>query len=128
MPFTYLIDKERALVVSSGSGVVTYAELKSHQDRLLADANFNREFNQLLDLTGVTEFAVSADEITIIARRALFSPTSKRAWVASTPAIYGMGRLAIAHHEHTASPSHASAFYDLPSALEWLGFPQSGSS
>jgi hypothetical protein len=125
LPLNYRIDKERRLVVSTGSGILTYAEMKTHQDRLLADPNFNQEFNQLIDLTQVTGVDAATEEITALARRAVFSPNSKRAWVASSPGIFGIGRLAIAHHEDTASPSHASAFYDLPSALEWLGLSES---
>jgi hypothetical protein len=121
MPRRYSIDKERRLVISTGSDQLTFAEIKSHQDQLLNDPDFNAEFDQLIDLTAVTSLDISIDEAKIIARRRLFSSTSRRAFVATSPTVFGMGRLMEAYHEMSNAASRVRVFYDLPSALKWLG-------
>lgn len=120
MPCHYVIHKQQRLVVSTGSGRVTFAEMKAHQCQLLNDPDFNPEFNQLADGTAVTALELSVDEAKELARRTLFSATSRRAFVASSPAIYGMMRLVGSYHEMSKAPSNICAFYDLPSALNWL--------
>jgi len=107
--------------MSTGLGRLTFAEVKEHQNQLLNDPEFNPEFNQLLDLSAVTDMDISIDEAKTAASRRMFSPGSRRAVLATRPAIYGMGRLLGAHHELSESASQVGTFYDLPSALEWLG-------
>ena len=121
MPCRYVIDKERRLVISTGWDRVTFSEIKVHQDQLLSDPDFSPEFDQLADGTAVTALDLSIDEAKEVARRKLFSPTSKRAFVGSSPAIYGMLRLAGTYHEMSKESSKVSVFHDLPSALQWLG-------
>ena len=121
MPYRYVIDKERRLVVSTGWDCVTFAEAKSHQDQLLSDPDFNPEFNQIVDATAVTDLDLSVDEIRTIVNRRIFSPTSKRAFVANRPFVYGMGRMLTTYLEMSKAVSEALMFHDLPSALKWLG-------
>jgi hypothetical protein len=121
MPCHYVIDRERRLVITTASDRVTFAEVKTHQDQLRSDPDFNPEFNQLIDATAITVLDVSVDEAKELARRTMFSATSRRAWVATSPVIYGMMRLAGTYHEMSKEPSNVSVFYDLPSALKWLG-------
>src|SRR5262249_38091832 len=113
--------KRRRLVVSTGSGIVTAEESRSHQQRLLADPAFDRSFNQLIDFTAVSELRASPPGLVPFCRRSVFSPDSKPAWVATAPAIFGMGRLAATHHELSDTPSQVQVFYDMPTALDWLG-------
>jgi hypothetical protein len=121
MSVTYKIFTSARLVVTTGLGVVTLAESRAHQDKLLADPDFDPEFDQLIDFTAVSRFAPTADEAALIAERKLFSPRSRRAFVATDPAIYGMGRMIEVRHGMSATPSRVLSFYDLPSALKWLG-------
>ena len=101
MPVRYVIDKEQQLVITTGSDRLTFAEIKAHQDQLLNDPDFN--------------------EAKTIARRRLFSPTSRRAFVTATPTIFGMGRMMQAYNELSNVASQVRVFYDHPSALKWLG-------
>ncbi|SRR6266700_3927832 len=117
----YVIDKERRLVISTGSEQLTFSQVKTHQDQLLNDPDFDPEFNQLIDMTAVTSLDISVDEAKMIARRKLFSSTSRRAFVATSPTIFGMGRMMEAYHEMSNVASQVRVFYDLPSALKWLG-------
>jgi len=118
LPVRYVIDKKRQLVLTVGEGSVTFNDIRHHQDRLLSDPDFDATFNQLIDMTTATEFKMSADEARTVASRSIVSPKSKRAFVASKPAIYGMGRLMQIYHERYAQ---VHIFYDRNSALEWLG-------
>jgi hypothetical protein len=121
MPFRYVIDKRRRLVISNASGSITFAEAKAHQDGLLAEPHFSPDFNQFLDATKLAILDLSIDEAKTIARRPVFSGTSRRAWVSPDPAIYGMGRLIAAYNEMSSAVSQISVFRDVPSALRWLG-------
>jgi len=118
MPLRYVIDKERRLVISTARDRVTFAEIKAHQDELLQDSEFDPEFNQLIDTTAVTVLDVSVEEAKTVARRKMFSRTSRRAFLAVSPAVFGMGRLMEVYHHQQAQ---IYVFYDLPSALKWLG-------
>ena len=122
MPFSYVVYKEQRLVISTGSGRVSQAEIKERQDQTAHDPEFDPEFDQIVDLTAVTDFEMSIDEFTALARRKVFASRSRRAFVASAPHIFGMGRLWEAHSALSDDdPSKIQVFYDLPSALKWLG-------
>ena len=122
MPVRYVIDQERRLVTTIGYEHVTLADVKAHEEQLASDPAFNAEFNQLIDATAVTSWDVSVEDTKLIARQTFFSPTSRRAFVATNPAIFGMGRLMAAHHEMaTRNEEQVCVFYELEQALRWLG-------
>ena len=117
MPLKYRIEENRKLIVSTAKGVVTFAEIKDHQDRLLSDADFHANFDQLIDVTTATDVALTAAHARIIADRQIVSKESLRAFVASLPHIYGLGRMVEAFHETRAK---AAVFYEMDAALDWL--------
>ena len=121
MPTRYVIDKHRRVVVSTGWDRVTFAELQAHENELLRDPDFNAEFDQLIDATAVAQFDVSHDEVKMIAARKVFSATSRRAFVAGSSFIYGMGRMISIYAELSGTSVQAKVFTDLPSARQWLG-------
>ena len=120
MPFSYVVYRENRLVVSTGSGLVSWEEIKSRQDQTKADPDFNPEFNQIVDLRSVTGFDMTSAQARQLARRMIFSLTSKRAFVAASPAVFGVGRMWEIFTEMSDNPSQIRVFYDLPSALKWL--------
>ncbi|MGC2210396.1 MAG: hypothetical protein WA532_09835 [Candidatus Korobacteraceae bacterium] len=120
MPVAYVIDASHSLVISSGTGVVTFQEIVSHQDRLLSDPLFSPEFDQLIDCRQATDISVTSAEARQIASRKLFSRSSRRAFLATKPFVFAIGRMMEAYNEFSAWPSKAEVFYDLASALEWL--------
>jgi hypothetical protein len=69
----------------------------------------------------VTSLDISVDEAKVIATRKLFSSTARRALVATSPTIFGMGRMMEVYNEMSNVASQVRIFYDLPSALKWLG-------
>ena len=120
MPFSYVVYSEHRLVISTGSDRVTWEEIKERQDQTKTDPDFNPEFNQVVDLRAVTSFDMTSDHARLLARRMIFSPTSKRAFVAASPAVFGVGRMWEIFTELSENPSQIHVFYDLPSALKWL--------
>lgn len=121
MPCRYVIDKEQQLVITTAWGDVTFDEAKAHQDQLISDPDFRPEFNQLINATAVTDLVIVADEAKMLARRTVFSPTSRRAFLATEPFVYGMGRLMETYCEMAAA-GNARVFSNRDSALKWLGF------
>lgn len=124
MPVHFVIHKDQRLVITTGEGRVTFAEVRAHQDHLLSHPDFDREFNQLVDATGMTALDASVDEIRIMAQRQLFSPTSRRAFVVANTFTYGMGRMLQSYNELSTSPSVISIFGDRASAVKWLGISE----
>jgi len=118
MPVSYKIDKKRRLIVTWGEGCVTFAEVRDHQDRLLNEPDFDETFNQLVDATRVTKLDVSAEEARVIASRQIVASTSRRAFVATEPSIYGVGRMMETYH---GSKAQVCVFHSLDAALAWLG-------
>jgi hypothetical protein len=63
---------------------------------------------------------MTSEQARTLARRMIFSATSKRAFVAANPAIFGVGRMWEIFTDLSDNPSQIRVFYDLPSALKWL--------
>jgi len=120
MPAHYIIDKERRLILTTGEGVLTFPEIKSHQNRLIADPDFDPTFNQFIDVTTVEKLDLSFEQAKTLARQAVLSRASRRAVVANEKSVYGMFRLMQTYHEGIKSASHVAIFYDRAEALTWL--------
>ena len=105
MPFSYIVYSEQRLVVSTGSDRVTWVEIKDRQDQTKTDSDFNPEFNQIVDLRAVTAFDMTSDQARTLAQRMIFSSTSKRAFVAASPAVFGVGRMWEIFTEMSNNPS-----------------------
>jgi len=118
MPVRYVIHKKRRLVLTIAEGCVTFNEVEGHYDQLLRDPDFDANFDQLADYTTATSLDMSVDAVRALAQRSVFSHDSRRAFVATRPALYGMGRLMEAYHE---GRSRVRIFYNRDEALKWLG-------
>lgn len=121
MPCHYVIDIGRGLVISTGWGRVTFDELKEHQERLLNDPDFDPRFNQLVDGTAVTALEVRPDELRTIIGRRFFSPTSRRAFLASSLSVLGMARVTELYSKMETGREQVSVFHDRKAAMQWLG-------
>lgn len=121
MPFDYAVYRDLRLVVSTGVGLVTWEQIKARQDQTKTDPSFDPEFNQIVDLSSVTGFDMSTDQTRLLARRQIFSPKSKRAFVATNPAVFGVGRMWETYTEFSNNPTEIHVFSDISSALKWIG-------
>jgi hypothetical protein len=88
---------------------------------LLSELSFNPDFNQFMDASKMTDWRVSVDDAETAARRKLFSPLSKRAFVKPHPTTSSVARVFESDVELTKTASKIELFSDVPSALEWLG-------
>ena len=120
MPFSYVVYKNHRLVVSTGTGRVTYDEIKARQDQTKSDPDFNSDFNQIVDLRAATTVDLTVDQARELASRNIFSSTSRRAFIATTPAVFGMGRMWESYTEIAQKISQIRIFSDLLSAMDWL--------
>ena len=121
MPCRYVIDKEKRLVISTGWDCVTTEELRAHRAQLASDPEFNPDFSQLVDGTAVTNLDVSMAEARAFASQSVFSPRSRRAFVASGLFILGMARLMETFARMGKGREQVSVFHDRNTAMEWLG-------
>jgi hypothetical protein len=119
MPASYKIDKEQRLVLSSGTGVVTAEDMWAHQRQLSNDKDFDPSFSQLVDLTGVTAIGFTPDDVHGLAERSIFSPQSRRAFVAKRDLLYGLARMFELLRE-ARGKDEIQVFRDRNEALEWL--------
>ena len=115
----YLIDKQRQLIRTTAEGCVRFDDIRDHQDRLLADPDFDGSFDQLIDTTPATRFDISRHEAKILAQRRMLSPEARRAFVAIKPHIFGLGRMMMIYHEGLKS-AEVQLFYSMDEALKWL--------
>jgi hypothetical protein len=119
MALRYAIDKQQRLVLTNAEGCVTFDDVRGHQDRLLADPEFDASFDQLIDTTLTTKLEVSTDQARILAERRIVSPESRRAMVATKPAIFGVGRMMEVFHQNVGA-TEVQVFYSMDEALKWL--------
>lgn len=119
MPAFYKIDTQRKLVMTTGSGVLTLADSLAHQDRLRNDVEFSPEFSQLMDLTHVAEVALSADDISTLAKTAIFSPDSRRAILVDSDLKYGLARMFETFRDMRGEKG-IRIFRNLDDALAWV--------
>jgi|RhiMethySRZTD1v2_1073278.scaffolds.fasta_scaffold963827_1 hypothetical protein len=118
MSVRYSIDKSQGLIVSVGEGAVRFDDVRDHQNRLLADPDFDPTFDQLVDGTRVTRIDASTHELRILASRPVFSRDSRRALVFTQPHVFGVGRVMAVFH---GDLSQVHVFYSMEQALTWLG-------
>lgn len=120
MPITYTIYLPSRIVVTTASEVLTFAEARSHGDRLLSDPDFSDQFDQLVDLREVTDFRITNQQARELASRRVFSPTSRRAAIAPSDLAFGITRMMESYHESSGHPSKTCVFRELCAALNWL--------
>jgi hypothetical protein len=120
MPLSYLINKQRRLVTSTASGVVTYSDITTHQSRLKNDPDFDSTFDQLVDGTAVTQIELTTDNVRAIARQRLFAAGSRQAFATSSEFAYGMARMFELYRDSAGTGRLVRVFNGLEAAQEWL--------
>jgi hypothetical protein len=119
MPAFYKIDRERKLVMSCGSGVLTMEDILAHQERLLEDPDFDPGFSQLSDFTQVTKINITPADVRLAARKNIFSSHSHRALVVKSDLQYGLGGMFEIHRD-SAGEVGIRVFRQLDEALDWV--------
>lgn len=118
MPIDYVIDAARRIVLTKATGILTAAEVRDRQQRLLTDPAFQADFRQFADFAEATEFRTTAEDIRHLAENSPFRAGSKRAFVVPRPNFYGLARMfQTLTEEHRAE---LRIFYDAAEAMSWL--------
>jgi hypothetical protein len=100
-------------------GAATDDDVVGHNQRLRADPLFDPTFRQLADMSGVSEILVNTSTIEVVSRGQLFVPGTRRAFVASDDAVFGLLRKYELHAESLGQTIRV--FRDIKLAEAWLG-------
>jgi hypothetical protein len=119
VPASYTIDKERRLVLSVGTGLLTREDLWGHMGRLSEDPNFDPTFCQLLDFTRVTGLDVEPEDVRQLAQRNVFSQQSRRSFVVTNDLQFGLARMFEIHRD-LAGEKGIRVFRTFAEAVDWL--------
>jgi len=123
MPCEFLIDTDRRLVVSRGTGTFRYADFVQHMKSLSADPRFKPEFDHVVDSRKFEQFDVTGAQIQEMGSQSIFAASSKRAFVVSCELHFGLGRMFATHREARLGQT-TTVFRELPDAIKWLGLPE----
>ena len=119
MPTSYTIDPALQLVTSRLWGAVTEDEVHEHNRKLRSDPAFVPSYRQLVDLSGITEIKVGTKLINETSLDQFFAPGTRRAFVATEDAAFGMARMYALRAEGLGQV--IEVFRDPAKAQEWLG-------
>lgn len=115
----YKIDKERRLVLSSGTGVLTREDILGHMDRLSKDPDFDPDFSQLVDFRQITEVEFGPEDVRQFAERNIYSSRARRAIVVKDDLQFGLARMFEIHRElHGETGIRVFRSYD--EAVDWI--------
>jgi hypothetical protein len=115
----YEIDKERRLITSTASGIITLEEVWAHQEKLDKDPDFDPSFAQLLDVTQVTKLKLSSEDVRRVAESNTFSTNPRLAIVATSSLVYGMARMFQIFREMKGEEK-TRVFRDRDEAVAWV--------
>jgi hypothetical protein len=115
----YHIDKDRKLVMSTASGVLTRDDLDSHMRRLQSDPDFEPRFSQLADFTHITKIEVTADDIRHFAQTSVFDRDSRRAFVVSDDVSALLAEM-FALLRKVAGDRGVCVFRTLDEGIDWI--------
>lgn len=119
MPTFHKIDKERRLVMCSGTGVFNLEEALTYRARLLADRDFDPSYSQLLDFTHITRFDLTGSDLRQLAQDDPFSSDSRRAFLVTSDLGFGLGRMYEILRESNGE-HRIRVFRNLEQALDWV--------
>ena len=119
MPTFFKIYKERRLVMSAVSGVITIADALAHRQNLRKHPDFDPGFSQLVDLSNVTKIDFSRQDVERFAEDTIFSLDSRRAAVATGDVAYGLARMFEMLRESKGEEG-LRIFRNLDEALDWV--------
>ncbi len=119
MPSFYKIDRERRVVMTTFSGVLTFVDAMGHQEKLRNDPEFDASYSQLFDVTHVTEVQLSADDVRRLAHANVFSAGSRRAILVDSDLKFGFARM-FEVLRNTMGEKGIRVFRKLDDALEWV--------
>jgi hypothetical protein len=123
MPCEFLIDTERRLVVSRGTGTFRYADFLEHMEKLGLDSRFKPEFDHVVDCQEFELMDLSVAQVRDMGSQSNFAASSRRAFVVSSDLHFGLGRMFAAFREVNCGQV-TMVFRDMREATDWLELPR----
>jgi hypothetical protein len=121
MPYDFTIDVPLQLVRTRYWGAVTDEDVMGHQQRLLADPLFNRDFHQLVDCRQVTSVkGITGQGMARVASRDMFSDQSRRVMVADQVVLAGLAHMMALYRDSAGGKETIHVVKTLKEALDWL--------
>ena len=120
MPASYSIDRERGVLLTIFEGVVTIEEVKAVQAAVRADPDFVPQLKSVADITRMTKFAATSDQVRSIMSASPIHRDSRRAVITSPGLSFAFGRMAETMSVFAGGPE-TKAVNNQAEALEWLG-------
>lgn len=119
MPINFVVDTQRALVLSTAWGEISAHELLQNERSLGQAAGFSPGMRQLGDFRAVTVPRVSWKDMRELAFHSPFAPSARRAFVVGSEEMYGLARM----YQMAADrdDENMQVFRDLAQARRWLG-------
>jgi hypothetical protein len=127
MPTFYKIDKERKLVVTTGTGFVRREDVLTLQDKLSNDPEFDPSFSQVADFALLTNTDVVLADVQTFAQRDVFSVHSRRAIIVKGDVAFGFAKI-FELSRRMAGANEIRVFRDPDEAFDWILTPDSAST
>jgi hypothetical protein len=127
MPTFYKIDKERKLVVSTGTGFVRREDVLTLQDQMSNDPEFDPSFSQVADFALLANTDVGLADIQTFAQRDVFSVHSRRAIIVKGDVAFGFAKI-FELSRQLAGANGIRVFRDPDEAFDWVLTPDSAST
>jgi hypothetical protein len=131
MPLEIFLDPDERLRIAVGRGRVTDRELLEAWGDALADPSYDPTVDNLIDMTGVEEFAVTprgaqrlAAVMELCQRPLAPGVRPKVACVASDDRAFDVLRMYEMYRELQGSPAHYFVCRSVEEARCWLGLPK----
>lgn len=127
MPVSLKINKERKLVQTTGSGLVTKAEVLAHQDEILKHPDFDPSFSQLADFARLTNTDINMGDLQTFAHGDVFSIPSRRAIIVKSDLAFGFAKI-FELYRQVAGARGIRVFRSHSEALKWILAPDAASA
>ena len=127
MAFSFEIDTERRVVLFTGAEVFSTEDMLTCVEQVASHPDFRPDFDHLVDMRAVTDFAPSAEDVKTRAKRdheGKVLNASRIAIVSSSDIVFGMSRM----YETLMDDASVTVrtFKEMESAKSWLGLDSDG--
>ncbi len=118
MPMSFKIDPARKTILTTVWDDLTEEDVREHQERLMHDPQFNPEYSELVDATGLKTIRLTALSTDRLVRSRPFGHSAKCAVIAESDLAFGISRMIELHCEEKGIPFRG--FRKRAEAEAWL--------
>ena len=114
------VDVDRRVVFTHAVNPLTVAQVADHRVRLCQHPLFDPQFNQIISFLDVVDVELSANQLRGLAKAAVFSAQSRRAFIVPSDLLFGMGWMFAAHRDYAGEP-YITIVRSVSEAADWVG-------